>query len=145
MAGGEHVVDAGPLVSLIDASDRDHGWSKRALGGLHPPLVTCEAVLSEALFLLRKDPAAPRKISVLFERGLLVSHPILDSEPAPVFALMQTYRDVPMSLADACVVRLSEKIRGATVITLDSDFSIYRRHRREKISLLLPPRLRHGS
>jgi antitoxin (DNA-binding transcriptional repressor) of toxin-antitoxin stability system len=58
-----------------------------------------------------------------------------------ILTLMQTYQDVPMSLAHACLARLSEKIRDSVVITLDSDFLIYRRNRREKIPLLLPPRL----
>lgn len=140
MAASGHLVDAGPLVAFIDARDRDHAWSKQTLGKLRPPLITCEAVLSETLFLLRSDPAAPQKIATLFERGLLVSHPALDQEAAAVLALMQTYRDRPMSLADACLVRLSERIRGAVVVTLDSEFTIYRRHRRQPIPLLCPRR-----
>lgn len=140
MAVSEHVVDAGPLVAFIDARDRDHEWSVRTLGKLRPPLITCEAVLSETLFLLRADAAAPQKIAMLFERRLLVSHALLDQEAAAVLALMQTYRDRPMSLADACLVRLSEKFRGSIVVTLDSDFTVYRRHRRQAIPLLCPRR-----
>lgn len=140
MAANEHLLDTGPLVAFIDARDRDHEWSKRTLADLSPPLITCEAVLSETLFLLGADVAAPRKIATLFERGLLVAHPLFDHEAGAVLALMQTYRDRPMSLADACLVRLSEKIRGSVVITLDSDFAIYRRHRRQPIPLLCPRR-----
>ena len=140
MAAENHLVDTGPLVAFIDARDRDHKWSVGTLGKLSPPLITCEAVLSEALFLLRADVAAPQKIATLFERGLLVSHPLLDQDAAAVFALMQTYRDRPMSLADACLIRISEKIRGCVVVTLDSDFTVYRRHRRQAVPLLCPRR-----
>lgn len=142
MAANEYLVDAGPLVAFIDASDHDHEWSRKTFGRLRPPLITCEAVLSEAMFLLRGDPAAPRKMAVLFERQLLISHPLMDDDSGIIFALMQTYRDVPMSLADACLVRLSERVRNSEVITLDSDFTVYRRHRRERIPLVAPTRRR---
>ena len=138
MAVIEHLLDAGPLVAFIDRRDRDHEWSKKTLAGISPPLITCEAVLSETLFLLRADPAAPQKVATLFERGLLASRPLLDMEAGCVLALMQTYRDRPMSLADACLVRLVEKYPGAVVVTLDSDFKIYRRHRRHPIPVLSP-------
>lgn len=138
MANREHLVDTGPLVALIDASDRAHPWSKATLGRLPCPLITCEAVLSEVLFLLRKDPAAPQKISALFERGLLVSHPVMDTQPAGVLALMQTYRDVPMSLADASLVKISEILPQSVIVTLDSDFLIYRRHRNKVLKALMP-------
>ncbi|MGH8017362.1 MAG: type II toxin-antitoxin system VapC family toxin [Opitutaceae bacterium] len=140
MAESEHLLDAGPLAAFIDARDRDHAWSKRELGKLKPPLITCEAVLSETLFLLSGDPAAPQKIATLFERGLLVSHPLFDQDAGAVLGLMQTYRDRPMSLADGCLVRLSEKIRGSVVVTLDSDFTVYRRHRRQAIPVRCPRR-----
>jgi predicted nucleic acid-binding protein len=110
------------------------------LGRLAPPLITCEAVLSETLFLLRADAAAPQKVATLLERKLLVCHPVLDRDAAAVLGLMQAYRDVPMPLADACLVRLSERMRSAVVVTLDSDFGIYRRHRRQAIPLLCPRR-----
>ena len=142
MASSKHIVDTGPLVALIDASDQDHSWSKKTLGNLPCPLITCEAVLSEVLFLLRRDVAAPQKINVLFERGLLVSHPIMDLQYAGVLSLMQTYRDVPMSMADASLVKISEIIPSSSIVTLDSDFLIYRRHRNKSIPTLMPPRLR---
>ncbi|MGH8048400.1 MAG: type II toxin-antitoxin system VapC family toxin [Chthoniobacterales bacterium] len=144
MAAVEHLLDAGPLVALIDAGDRDHDWSRKALGRLRPPLITCEAALSEALFLLRNDRKAPEKIAKLFQRGLIASVPVLDTDADAVLDLMSTYANVPMSLADACLVRLSEKIPSSTVVTLDSDFTIYRKSRNKKIPLLAPPRTKRG-
>jgi len=144
MAAVEHLLDAGPLVALIDAGDRDHEWSRKTLGRLRPPLITCEAALSEALFLLRPDPQAPAKIAKLFQRGLLATFPVLDSDASAVLDLMSTYSNVPMSLADACLVRLSERIPSSVVVTLDSDFTIYRKSRNKKIPLLAPPRARRA-
>jgi len=144
MAAVEHLLDAGPLVALIDAGDRDHDWSRKTLGRLRPPLITCEAALSEALFLLRADRQASEKIAKLFQRGLLASVPVLDTDATAVLDLMSAYSNVPMSLADACLVRLSEQVPSSTVVTLDSDFTIYRRNRNRKISLLAPPRVTKG-
>jgi predicted nucleic acid-binding protein len=144
MAGAEHLLDAGPLVALLDAGDRDHEWSRKALGKLRPPLIMCEAALSEALFLLRADRHAPGKIAKLFQRGLIATVPILDTDAAAVLDLMSTYSNVPMSLADACLVRISEQISSAVVVTLDSDFTIYRKNRNKKIPLLAPPRLKRN-
>lgn len=136
----EHLLDTGPLVALVDSRDRDHAWSSRILGRLTAPPILCEAVLTEALYLLRSDPAAPQKIGTLFASGWLVCRPLFPIDAGAVFALMQSYRDVPMSLADACLVRLSEKLDDPAVITLDSDFKIYRRHRNQAIPVLSPRR-----
>jgi predicted nucleic acid-binding protein len=144
MADAEHLLDAGPLVALIDAGDRDHEWSRKTLSRLRPPLITCEAALSEALFLLRADRQAPAKIATLFQRGLLAASPVLDSDAGPVLGLMATYANVPMSFADACLVRLSERLPSAVVVTLDSDFTIYRRNRTKRIPLLIPSRSAKG-
>ena len=141
MAAARHLLDAGPLVALIDAGDRDHEWSRRTLEKLKPPLLTCEAALSEALFLLRMDRRAPEKIASLFQRGLIASLAVLETDADAVLDLMTTYASVPMSLADACLVRLSERIPSSAVITLDSNFTIYRRNRNKSIPLLAPPRI----
>jgi predicted nucleic acid-binding protein len=140
MAAVEHLLDAGPLVALIDAGDRDHAWSRKTLGRLRPPLITCEAALSEALFLLRRDKHASRKIAALFERGLIASVPVLDTDAAGVLELMESYSSVPMSLADACLVWLAGRMPSSVVVTLDSDFAIYRKNRDKKIPHLAPRR-----
>ena len=51
---------------------------------------------------------------------------------------MTRYSNVPMALADACLVRMAEQHANHTVLTLDSDFQIYRKHRREVISVIMP-------
>lgn len=142
MAANEFVLDTGPLVALIDASDQDHAWSRKTLGNLRGPLVTCEAVLSETLFLLREDTLAAQKIGALFQRGLLVSAPVMESHATEVLGLMQAYRNVPMSLADASLVKISDQLAGATIITLDSDFLIYRRQGQKPLATIMPPKRR---
>ncbi len=132
------VVDAGPLVALIDGRDEHHAWSRKVLGRLTEAPVTCEAVLTEVLFLLRADQNAPRKIAGLFGSGWLALHPAVGQNPGTALALMEAYRNVPMSFADACLVRITESISESVVLTTDSDFHIYRRHRHQAIPLRMP-------
>jgi uncharacterized protein len=132
------LVDTGPLVAILDASDRFHDWAAANLKAVQLPLITCEAVLSEVCFLLRRQPKAFAAIALLLERRILEIRFSLAQEIDPVFGLLARFKDVPMSLADGCLVRLSELNPECLVFTLDHDFQIYRRHRRQKIPLLIP-------
>ncbi len=132
------LVDTGPLIALIDQRDRYHAWAKARFGEIVPPLLTCESVLSEACFLARRLRAGVPAILGLFEQGVCALTFALASNFDLVSATIQQYADVPMSLADACLVRMSEIVANCVVLTLDSDFRIYRRHKRQRIPLLMP-------
>ena len=99
---------------------------------------TCEAVLAEACFLLQCSRKGQDAVLELVARGVLTVRFSLASELAAVRKLTQRYASVPMSFADACLVRMSELDPRATVATLDSDFKVYRRNRRQAIPLLSP-------
>lgn len=132
------VVDTGPLVAFLNRNDAYHRWATETLGPLEPPLWTCEAVLSEACHLLRKLEGGPEAVLSLVSRQILLPTFSLLEEAEPVHALMEKYRDVPMSLADACLVRMTETDRGCKVLTLDGDFRVYRRDRKEPVPVVLP-------
>ena len=134
------VVDTGPIVALLDADETHHAWARDRFETLAPPLLTCEAVLSEASFLLARAGADSSLPARLVERGVLSVAPLFAStdDASAVGRLMRRYRDVPMSLADACLVRIVERTERASVLTLDSDFRIYRQARRRIIPLLVP-------
>lgn len=134
----KHVVDTGPIVALLNASDRHHGWTRDLLDTVEPPLLTCEAVLSEACFILHRINGGQDAVFELLERGAIALGFSLQGELPAVRSLMKRYASVPMSLADACLVRMSELEPKARVITLDSDFKIYRRNRRQTIPCLSP-------
>jgi predicted nucleic acid-binding protein len=105
-----------------------------------PPLAhTCEAVIVEASHLLRRDTPGKRGLLELLTNGKLTIPFSLSAEIREVRSLIERYENVPMSLADACLVRMSELVPDCVVFTLDSDFRIYRRHKRQKIPLLMPP------
>lgn len=132
------VVDTGPIIALLDADEAQHGWTVGRFEELQPPLLTCEAVLTEASYLIARAGARPSVVIDLVTRGMLTVFSLLDNEADAISRLMQRYASVPMSLADACLVRITELTANATVLTLDSDFRIYRQKGRRLIPLLMP-------
>jgi len=133
------IVDTGPLVALIDESDQWHAWVQSTFHEILPPLITCEPVLTQACYLARRTDGGIPAVLELFQRGVACLAFDLHENFSPVSYLIQRYASVPMSLADACLVRMSELVSDSVVFTLDSDFHIYRRHKRQKIHLLIPP------
>ncbi len=123
------VVDTGPLVAFINRSDGFHPWAAEALGRFEPPLHSCEAVISEAWHLLGRARGGRDALRSLLSARLVVVTVGLVSESRRVFELLAKYADQPMSVADACLVRMAELDKGATLVTLDRDFLVYRRGR----------------
>jgi len=132
------VIDTGPLVAFLNRRDRHHPWAREVLAGVDPPLYSCEAVISEACFLVRALDRGPDAVLALVERGLVDTSFSVAAEVGPLRTLMAKYASVPMSLADACVVRMTELEHASTVLTMDSDFNVYRRNRRQMIPVLMP-------
>lgn len=132
------LLDTGPLVAFLNRRDHRHTWVTETLGSLDPPLWSCESVLSEACFLLRNVKGGAEAVLELVSREIVIPEFPLREEAAAVGKLMEKYADVPMDLADACLVRMTELHRESALLTLDGDFRIYRRNRREEIPLIAP-------
>lgn len=132
------LMDTGPLVAFLNRRDRQHGWTVKALEELQAPFLTCEAVLSEACFLLQKTRGGVEAVMELFARGLIRVPFHFDSEAPAIRRLLARYANVPMSFADACLVRMAEQFPSALLLTLDSDFKFYRRNGRQTIPLAMP-------
>lgn len=126
------IVDASFLVALWREKDSDHPWAAREARLHPPPWLTCESALSEADHLLSPEGCATLRAAC--RRGALQIHPGFP----PVLDLLDKYSDVPMSIADACLVRLTEILPDALLLTTDSDFKIYRRHGRKVIPVRTP-------
>lgn len=132
------ILDTGPLVGALDRDDQWHGWATEQFAAIKQPALTCDAVISEACFLLRDVPEARQKVFTLVERGILRILPVLPDESPAVRALLARYGQ-RMDYADACLVRLSELHRRHTVVTTDAgDFRIYRRFIRQALPLSVP-------
>lgn len=132
---GNVLVDAGFLVALLSRRDAHHKWAVTQSPQLPPPWITCEAVLSEAFHVLGEGAPA---LSALLRRHAVRTGFDLQKNLEPVLKLMQKYAGVPMSLADACLVRMTETVTDSILLTTDSDFGIYRRHSRHVIPHVTP-------
>lgn len=130
------LVDAGFLVALLSRRDTHHQWAVTQAINYALPWRTCEAVLSEAFHLLgaRGAPA----LGTMLRRRALMAPFDLDNDVESVLKLLQKYGNVPMSLADACLVRMSETLADPIILTTDSDFRIYRRHSRQVVPCSMP-------
>jgi predicted nucleic acid-binding protein len=125
-------------VALVDRRDRYHAWAKAKVAKLDPPLHTCEAVLSEACFLLQHVPGGSQAVLDLVQKNLVKVGLSVQDEVQALQKLLLRYADVPISLADACMVRLAELSGSSVVWTIDSDFKIYRSNGRSVIPLMIP-------
>jgi len=132
------LLDTGPLVTFLASGLKHHDWVCKQWQRLHPPFITCEAVLTEAAFLLKREGREADALFVLLERGVLRIGMEMEDQLPDLRVLMRRYRDRPMSLADACLVRLAELHPGGVIFTLDADFRIYRRHGNKVIPVLMP-------
>lgn len=132
------ILDASTLAALLNHKDHHYKWAAAQLGTIAPPLLTCEAVLSEAHFILRDIPPSLRAIMELAVKDFYKVAFNVEDEKQAVKSLLEKYADVPMSFADACLVRMSELYPDSAVFTLDSDFKIYRRNGRQPIPLISP-------
>jgi predicted nucleic acid-binding protein len=134
------LLDTGPLVAFFDRSDKYHRWAVEQWAQAPVPLLTCEAVLAEATYLLREHAGLPgNKVLALFERKIIEAPFRLEDHAGPVAHLLEKYQDQEMELADACLVRMAELKRDCRVFTLDkAEFQIYRRFERQVIPLIMP-------
>ena len=130
------LVDAGFLIALLSRRDRHHRWAAAQSPHLARPWKTCEAALSEAFYLL--GAGGRSSLAALLIRRVVVPAFDLGKEMERVLKLMRKYAAVPMSLADACLVRMSEIVSDAVIVTADADFRIYRRHDRQIVPCLTP-------
>jgi predicted nucleic acid-binding protein len=133
---GNVLVDAGFVVALLSSRDSHHAWAAAQAPTFAPPWNTCEAALSEAFHLV--GPRGTPSLSALLRRGSLLAGFELAKHLDPVLRLMQKFSDVPMSLADACLVRMTETLTDSVVLTTDADFRLYRRHSRQVIPCVMP-------
>ena len=134
--GGSVLADAGFIVALLSRDDAHHAWAM-ANAPLYPrPWLTCESVLSEAFHVVGSS-GMPALSELLRRRSLRVAVDLEDHVDR-VLRLMQKYADVPMSLADACLVRMTETLDDPLLLTTDSDFRIFRRHGRNIVPCVVP-------
>ncbi len=132
------IIDTGPLVALLNSKDTYHDWITHQITTFEPPLFTCEAVITETHFLSCQNTDKDNAIINLATNGFMKIPFHFDKEMESIKNLMEKYINVPMSFADACLVRMAELYSNSTVLTLDSDFQIYRKNRNQVIPVIIP-------
>lgn len=131
------LLDTGPLVALLSRNDVHHARARRLFAECAPPFRCCEAVLSEACFLLGKlHPAGPAEVIALGRRGVYQVAMSIRENWTPLEVLLQKYSDRPISLADACLIRCAEIHREARILTFDGDFRVYTWARNRRFELV---------
>ncbi len=132
------LVDTGPLVAAANANDQHHAWAREIFGRLTPPVFSCEAVLSEAQFLLQARGGDPLSVLEWVRDGVIHLAFNAEEEIERLIELQRSYRNLPMDFADACLVRMTETHERSCVLTTDSHFRLYRRNRRRLIAVVVP-------
>ena len=112
------IVDTGPLVAFFDRAEQHHRWVAERIEELDAPLLVCEPVLAEAMYLLAHYSRAQNALFALLQNGALSVAFQIDEHVRELRKLLQKYQDTPMSLADACIVRMSEIHDRHAVLTL---------------------------
>lgn len=132
------LLDTGPLVGYLNRRDSHHAWSVEQWALIEPPLLTCESVLSEACFLLQKITGGNKAVMELLVRGVVAVPFRIEKEAEGIARLLRRYSNVPMALADACLVSMAERLEGSAILTVDSDFRIYRMRGRRVVPTIMP-------
>ena len=132
------LLDTGPWVALLSRHDNHHQWGVEQFRRFEPPLLSCEAVVAETCFLLKRAGFDPSLALQFIERGVVQLPFVLQKQIGSVRQLFKRYENVPASLADAALIRLAEINDSPLLLTTDSDFHIYRRHGRQTIPLVSP-------
>ena len=131
------LLDTGVIVALLDRSENAHPACAKAIRELQAPLITCEAVVTEACYLLRNLPGAPEAVIENVTAGIFQIPFQLSREAAGVKQILRKYRDRKIDLADACLIHLAAEFETAEVLTLDKDFTIYRWAKNKLFRILL--------
>jgi uncharacterized protein len=130
------IADTGFLVALLEAHDKHHVWAMEVAEGIRWPALTCESVLSETAFHVSSSELPLE----MLHSGMLRLAFDLSQHREHVHDLAKRYADRCPDLADLCLVRMSELYPRHAIITVDEDFRVYRRNKREAIPLLSPPK-----
>jgi predicted nucleic acid-binding protein len=131
------LLDTGPIVALLDRSEKRHRECADLITRLDAPFVTCEAVIAEACYLLRAAKGAAEAVLENVERGNFLIPYRITGRGMKLAKLIKKYADRPMDFADACLVDMATELGCGRILTLDADFRIYRWGRNRPFELLL--------
>ena len=131
------LLDTSVIVALFDSTDANHDLCDAAIAELIQPFVTCEAVITEACYLLRKYPKAVEAILANIESGVFRIPLRLERSVSSIRTIQRKYADVPADFADVCLIQLADEIETGRILTLDAHFVQYRWRRNKPFELVI--------
>ena len=132
------ILDTGPIVAFLEKGEQSHNWACDQFASFDPGMLTCEPVITETLFILRRRGHDHAQLMKLLERGVIKIGLSLASHLDEIRRMMDQYAKLPMSLADACIVCMAEMNPRAEIVTLDRHFRVYRTSDRRVLRLRTP-------
>lgn len=132
------LVDSSFVIALYDRSDFYHTRCLGVYESLDRPLVTCEAVVTESIYMLRYVSGAAEALMASIECGALEIGFRLSEAAGLIHSIMKKYSDTPADFADACLVQMADELDTGDILTLDSDFKHYRWRKTRHFRMLIP-------
>jgi uncharacterized protein len=133
------LLDTGVIVALLNRREKLHQSCADLIRAVDAPLITCESVISESCYLLRKIAGAPERVLENVASGFIHIPLQLSREAQDIKQILHKYRDRQIDLADACLIRLAEEFQTPDILTLDKDFQVYRWGRNKAFNISPSP------
>ena len=133
------LIDTGPIVAYYDAGDAHHNRVRRFLNDSTSVLITTTGCITEAMWLLSSKWQVQNEFLSDLSIGLYTCEPLVPSDFARIAELNTQYADLPGDFADLSLIVISERLNVAAIATLDKDFDIYRRYRRQPLDRIFRP------
>jgi predicted nucleic acid-binding protein len=131
------LLDTGVIVAWLDRSERFHEAAVSALDSCESPLITCEAVIAESCYRLRKLKGAAEAVLANVAEGVFQMPFSLAESAEEVRRIVNKYREREIALADACLIQMAAAFDTPEIMTLDKDFQVYRWQRNKMFKLLI--------
>jgi uncharacterized protein len=135
---GPILIDTGVIFALFDQNEGAHERCVRTLESIHRPLVTCEAVITESCYLLRRRRDAVDAVLANVKTGFFGIPLQISIAASQIREIFRKYRDTPCDFADACLIAMADHLNTGDILTLDSDFAHYRWRRNRRFRNLVP-------
>ena len=132
------LLDTGVIVALLDRSERHHSLCASVIETVAAPLVTCDAVIAESCYLLRRLQGASEAVLENVDSGVFQIPFQLSRSVPQIRRIFRKYRDREVDLADACLIHLAGELGSPEILTLDRDFNVYRWGTNKAFRLLVP-------
>ncbi|MEA3229069.1 MAG: PIN domain-containing protein [Campylobacterota bacterium] len=131
------IIDSGPIIALFDKSDKYHYQVLAFLKKFKGNLVTSWAVITEVSHMLDFHLKVQIDFLKWIEIGGIEIYNISQDEIANIRVMMEKYLDIPMDLADATLMYIADKEYIKNIVSIDSDFDIYRTLKKQSLNNLL--------